>query len=149
MILSNAKERTRFLKFAVVGAIGAVVDLGIFNLLISGFNVVPLTAQAVSFSVAVVSNFIWNRLWTYPDARSKPLARQLVQFVVVSVIGLVIRTLIFDSLEQALIALAAVWVPNLLTPTVVGHNLALCIVIGIVMLWNFFINRFWTYNDVK
>ena len=33
MILTETKERVRFLKFAVVGTIGAVVDFGIANLL--------------------------------------------------------------------------------------------------------------------
>ncbi len=30
-----------------------------------------------------------------------------------------------------------------------GDNLAVAFAVGIVMFWNFFINRYWTYNDVE
>jgi putative flippase GtrA len=76
------------MRFAVVGAIGAVVDFGVANLLVHTVHA-PLTlAGTVSFICAVLSNFTWNRYWTYPDSRSKPIARQLVEFTVVSVAGL-------------------------------------------------------------
>ena len=29
-----------------------------------------------------------------------------------------------------------------------GDNIALALIVGIVMLWNFFVNRYWTYADV-
>ncbi len=150
MIVSNSKERTRFLRFAIVGAIGAVIDIAIFNLLIAIFSVDSLVAQAVSFSVAVLSNFTWNRLWTFPDSRSKHIAHQLLQFVVVSVIGLILRTFIFNAIEPILINLSGqVLPPNTLSPVTAGHNLSLATVIVIIMFWNFLVNRYWTYNDVR
>jgi putative flippase GtrA len=30
-----------------------------------------------------------------------------------------------------------------------AKNATLAIAIGIVMLWNYFVNRYWTYNDVE
>ncbi len=134
MILSNHKERTRFLKFAVVGAVGAVFDFGIFNLL-----------------SAVISNFLWNRYWTYPDSRSKPISHQLTQFVLVSLIGLAIRTILFSLLETSFIRIAEKILPATfpLTAVTVGHNAMLAFAILIVMLWNFIANRYWTYSDVE
>jgi putative flippase GtrA len=29
-----------------------------------------------------------------------------------------------------------------------ARNATLLLAIGIVMIWNFFINRYWTYNDI-
>ena len=78
-----------------VGAVGAVVDFGIFNLLHGALRLVSPVAQAISFSAAVTSNFAWNRRWTYPDSRSKPLRRQALQFVLVNLVGLGVRTPIF------------------------------------------------------
>lgn len=151
MLFKDKKEQGRFLRFAVVGSIGAIIDLSIFNLLSVGFGIEALVAQAVSFSVAVISNFLWNRYWTYPDSRNKSITSQLGQFVLVSVIGLTIRTLIFDRLENSLIWLAVQIVGTnfLFKPTTIGHNLSLATVIIVIMFWNFFINRYWTYNDVK
>ena len=80
MVLTNPKERGRFLRFMVVGVFGAVVDFGTFNLLTNFAGVPAVLASVCSFLAAVVSNFLWNRYWTYPDSRSKPLGRQVLQF---------------------------------------------------------------------
>jgi putative flippase GtrA len=151
MILTNKKERTRFLRFAIVGIVGAVIDFSILNLLHEAFNIPILIAQAVSFSIAVVSNFTWNRLWTYPESRSRPISKQLAQFVAVSLIGLGIRTLIFNGLDTALISLTkSIFSSNFFLPSdVIGHNASLAIVIVIILFWNFFVNRFWTYNGIN
>ena len=153
MILTNAKERSRFIRFAIVGAIGAVIDFSVFNFLtnlVAFFKENVVWASVISFILAVISNLTWNRLWTYPDSRSKPVSRQLTQFVAVSLIGLLIRTPLFSFLEKTLTGFfVSRWSFKPLTPVIVAHNLALAIVILIVMIWNFIANRYWTYNDVK
>jgi putative flippase GtrA len=150
MIITNPKERSRFLRFAVVGIIGAVIDFGVFNLLSQVFGVKAVVASVISFSLAVCSNFIWNRYWTYPDSRSKPIRHQVMQFVVISVMGLGIRTPLFAWLEKwSVQEITAMKLALPFTPTFIGHNLSLATVIVIVMFWNFFANRFWTYADVK
>lgn len=150
MILAENNERNRFLRFAIVGAIGFVVDFGVFNLVISLTPIRAVWASVLSFLAAVVSNFTWNRFWTYPDSRSKAFGRQFVQFIVVSLIGLAIRTPLFAWIEPLLINLTEDILPSqfFLTPIVVGHNFTLVIVVLVVMMWNFFANRYWTYNDV-
>jgi putative flippase GtrA len=35
-----------------------------------------------------------------------------------------------------------------LTTEFMGHNGALAIAVLVVMMWNYFVNRYWTYNDV-
>jgi putative flippase GtrA len=148
--LTNRKELSRFLRFSAVGIIGAVVDFGTFNLFTLAFGVPALWSTVVSFTAAVVSNFVWNRLWTYPDSRSKPISRQLGQFIAVSLVGLGIRTPLFAVLEPVLIKLAARYVPvQTLSPVFVGHNVALAIAVLVVMMWNFFANRLWTYGDIS
>ena len=90
-VLSNPRERTRFFRFLVVGCFGAVVDFGIENLLHRFFGVPYVWAGTISFICAILSNFFWNRYWTYPDSRSKPILQQLFQFSLVNVSGLIIR----------------------------------------------------------
>lgn len=150
MVITNPKERSRFLRFAFVGAIGAVIDFGVFNLLVHFTTINSVVASVISFITAVCSNFIWNRYWTYPDSRSKHVAHQLLQFIVISVIGLTIRTPLFAFLEKTLIKFFTTTNPNIsLTPTFLGHNISLGIAIVVVMFWNFFANRLWTYADVE
>lgn len=150
MKLNNRRQEvTRFLRFAVVGAIGAVVDFAIFNLLTTLAGMQANIGQAISFTCAVVSNFIWNRFWTYPDSRSKPLSQQMVQFVVVSVIGLSIRTPLFTYMEKVLTDFFRTVIPvRVVSPVFLAHNVSLAIAILVVMLWNFIANRLWTYNDI-
>jgi len=150
MILTNPRERSRFLRFALVGAMGAAVDFGVFNLLAWSFHLQEVVSSILSFVAAVTSNFLWNRYWTYPDSRSKPLAHQISQFFFVNLIGLFIRTPIFAGLENPLGRLFAD-LPGLtrFPAEKMGHNAALAIAVGTVMLWNYFINRHWTYNDVE
>ena len=152
MILTNPRERSRFLRFAVVGVIGAVVDFGTFNILTSILRVPAVLASVLSFIAAIASNFTWNRYWTYPDSRSKRLSTQLVEFTVISLIGLAIRTPVFFLTEGFLRNLLTnLNLPYLgyIDPEFIGHNLALALAVLIVMFWNFFVNRFWTYSDVK
>ena len=150
IILKNPLERQRFLKFLAVGAFGFIVDFGLFNLLSKILSVDPVVAQVISFCTAVTSNFLWNRHWTYPESRSKPLGHQVGQFALVSLAGLLIRTPIFAVLEPLLgSGFASLQVTKYgLKPDFLGHNMALAIVVGIVMLWNFLVNRYWTYNDI-
>ena len=151
-VLSNPRERTRFLRFAAVGIIGAVVDFGTFNLLSSVVGLSAVVASVFSFMAAIISNFTWNRYWTYPDSRTKPIGHQLLQFTVVSLIGLAIRTPLIAVLAPLLTALfeRLSFLPiGFVTAQLLGENLALAIAVIVVMFWNFFINRYWTYSDVE
>ena len=150
VILTNPQERTRFLKFMAVGAFGAMVDFGIANILAHFFNMPLVYAGTISFTCAVISNFIWNRYWTYPDSRSRPLARQLAMFFAVNVAGIAIRIPILKFGEPPLLAMFQNLNPSsVITPEFLARNFTLAIAVGIVMLWNFFVNRYWTYNDVN
>lgn len=146
--IKNKKEFVRFVKFGIVGAIGSVIDFGVFNLFTIVFSVSSIISSIISFTLAVVNNFILNRFWTYPETRQISVVKQLTQFAIVSCLGLAIRVPLFAYLEKLLIPLAEKTIPNVLTPTIVGHNLALACVIGVVMLWNYFINRIWTFRSV-
>ena len=143
-------ERRRFFRFAIVGTMGAAVDFTVFNLMIHLVDMRPVWANVVSFSVAVVSNFIWNRFWTYPESRTKRIRFQLAQFFVVNLVGVLIRTPIFAFLEFRFVNWANeffAWLP--MDADFIGHNAALGVAMIIVLFWNFFINRYWTYSDVS
>jgi putative flippase GtrA len=149
-LINNRREQKRFAKFAAVGLFGALVDYFVFNLLLNLAGLKPIVSQALSFSFAVTSNFLLNRYWTFPDSRSKHVAKQVGQYVLVNFIGLLIRTPIFNGLGTLFErALTGKPLPFSLSAYVAAHNLALGCAIGVVLFWNFFINRYWTYGDVE
>ena len=149
-ITNHQKELIRFGKFSVVGTIGAIVDFSILYLLHAVLHWNLALSNTISFTCAVLSNFTWNRYWTYPDSRSKPLSSQLGQFFIVNIMGWAINTGILLALNVPFTNL----VSNMdLVATAeiahkIGYNAAKVIATGVVLFWNFFINRFWTYNDV-
>ena len=135
----NRKELTRFAKFAVVGMIGAVIHFSILNLMHKAVGWPVLWANTLAVSVAILSNFTWNRLWTYPESRSCGRREQLVQFTIVNLIGLVINDFIVDRLSAHL-------------SLVIGDPwdlwLAWLVAVGVVLFWNFGVNRLWTYRGL-
>jgi putative flippase GtrA len=147
--IKNPKERTRFLKFCFVGCFGAVVDFGVGTLM-RHLTHNDILSSAIAFVAAVISNFIWNRYWTYPDSRQKPLLKQLGQFFLVNTIGLGIRVLLYATIENPIIKLCGNILPAdfAIKPADLGYYITWVIAVVIVMIWNFFANRFWTYNDV-
>jgi putative flippase GtrA len=109
-------------------------------------------ASVFSFIAAIISNFTWNRYWTYPDSRTKPITRQVLQFSLVSIVGLFIRTPIIALLEPLFTRLftGLQFLPvGFLTAEFLADNLALAVAVIVVMFWNFFINRYWTYDDIN
>ena len=150
MILSDNRERSRFLKFAAVGAIGSLVDFGVMNLLTRLFSMRLVYAGTISFAFAVINNFTGNRYWTYPESRSRHILQQLGMFFVVNAIGIAIRIPILYFVEPPLEGVfAGMDVFSSISPQAAAKNATLAIAIGIAMLWNFFVNRYWTYNDVE
>jgi len=138
MIVANRSELTRFGKFATVGVIGTVVDFTVLNVLILFFDFGKFWANTCSFTAAVVSNFIWNRLWTFPESRERNLVPQLVQFALVSLGGYVINQVIFLGLDSLYFH---AW-------GTLGYNVSKAIAILVVLFWNFAINRVWTYRGI-
>lgn len=133
----------------VVGAFGALVDFGTYNLLIEFAGLPPEVAGTISFVLAICSNFTWNRYWTYPDSRSKPVVQQFVQFFIVNALGIVIRLPIIALTRRLFAAvLESLFLLDPAAAETLGNNLALALAVVIVMFWNFFVNRFWTYSDV-
>jgi putative flippase GtrA len=135
----NRRELVRFVKFATVGAVGTVVDFSVLNTLILFFGFTKFWGNTCSFTAAVVSNFIWNRLWTFPESRERSLVPQLVQFALVSVGGYVINQVIFLGLDSL----------YLHTWGTVGYNVSKAVATVVVLFWNFGINRVWTYGGIK
>jgi putative flippase GtrA len=148
-VFTSRREQKRFVKFAIVGTIGAGVDFLIFNLCLGALGLAPLLSQALSFLAAVSSNFMLNRYWTFKDSRSKQIGIQIGQYVLVNFVGLLIRTPIFNGLSTVFErALGQGNHPFGIDAYTLAHNLALGGAIGVVLLWNYFVNRKWTFGDV-
>jgi putative flippase GtrA len=126
----------QFVKFAIVGASGFVVNLAIFTLL---QRIVPNHSAAgpyyavysIAFLSGGVSNYFLNRVWTFRSTGHA--GREAVQFLSVSVMALLVGLVV-----------SAIVAPYL------GHGHRTWFVAtlsGIVV--NFFVNKYWTFRSVE
>lgn len=147
----NKPEIKRFGKFAIVGFSGLIVDVILLNILERNLLFSVPVAVALAFVAAATNNFIWNRLWVYPETRSQPKRKQLPVFLAVNAVGLVISELIFAVGQQPITQLIH-QIPIALIQKHylgLGLNATKAIAAVIVMMWNFVVNRMVTFRGVK
>lgn len=131
-------------KFGVVGGIGYVIDVSIFNaLVIAGqstgstawvFGV--LGAKTVSTSVAIVFNWLGNRYWVFRAHRRHDVWREFFEFVIVSLGGMVISLAVLWFTHHVL-GLRSLLIDNI-AANVVG--------LGLGTIFRFVLYRYWVYG---
>jgi dolichol-phosphate mannosyltransferase len=135
-----ARRQSRFIKFAVVGGSGIFVNLGILFVLveIAGLDK-KLAAPSISLEVSIIYNFLMNNLWTFRDSKNKShFLIKLLKFNLVSLIGFCLNLLIYNAvLHIGLYKIfgARDYLPCQLTA------------IFVVMFWNYFMNKRWTWGS--
>ncbi|GIV84438.1 MAG: hypothetical protein KatS3mg052_1445 [Candidatus Roseilinea sp.] len=146
----NKPEIKRFVKFAVVGAVGLVIDIGLLNVFERHLGMPVPLAVALAFIIAATHNFIWNRLWVYPESRAQRKRRQMPVFLAVNAAGLLINELIFLLFQAPITALVRlIPIPFFQAHyRGIGLNVTKLVAAVVVMLWNFFVNRFVTFRNV-
>ncbi|MGW0391910.1 GtrA family protein [Streptomyces sp. NPDC003042] len=80
------------IKFGAVGGLGVLVNFGIFNLLRSTTELQTVRANVIAIVVAIVTNYIGFRYFTYRDRDLGSRRREMTLFVVFSGIGMVIES---------------------------------------------------------
>ena len=131
----------RVVRFAMVGAFGALVQLIALQLwrMIFTTEKAFVVANFLSIETAIVSNFIWSNLWTFKDRKLKAsqIPLSFVTFNLSSAGSILIQTVIayVTAHTVGLVPLFSVPVINYVVDTGV-----ISAIIGILigMFWNFF-----------
>lgn len=133
----------QFLKFGVVGTIGATVDFGSYNIMTRGlgwdtiyhvFGFEIIAANLVSVFAAIMCNFLLNKYWTFRNP-SKSVLQQGAGYFTLNFITFV--------LNQILTSFFAFRVP--IVGAVFGSqrdNAAKVISVGFILFINFFGSKF-------
>lgn len=90
-LLSSATFR-QLARFGVVGALGFLTDVGVFNVLrFAGgegpLHDYPLTAKVISGALATVVAWVGNRFWTFRHTRRDKAHHEFLLFAVVAALG--------------------------------------------------------------
>lgn len=123
----------QFYKFALVGTVNTLIDLSVLNFLITltGFAAGWQFSvfKGVSFAVAVINSYFWNRIWTFGRGRGAKIG-EFSQFFLVTLGGLLINVGVASFLVNI------VGPPYGITPRLWASIAALGS-IAISMFWNF------------
>lgn len=140
--LIGALFRPRFIKFGIVGASGVVVNLAVlyigqeylFNEIAQQTLRLNLSL-ALAIFIATISNFFWNRRWTWQDRkqhRTVPVVVQFGQYALACWVGI--------AVQFGLTNLFALFL---------HYMVANLIAVVIASLFNFVANDFWTFGRLK
>jgi dolichol-phosphate mannosyltransferase len=123
-----------FIRFAIVGASGVIVNLGFFTLLLNA-GVHKYLASPVAIELSIISNFLLNNYWTFRRRKTADRTRiRGLKFNAVSLIAL--------SVSYGAFVLLSVLFPHLKPqiPQLIGIIPATVV--------NYFLNSYWTFKHV-
>ena len=129
-------------RFGAVGLVGLVIDVTVFNLLLltalspQVLHEGPVLAKIISTSLAIAVNWIGNRYWTFGAHRRPRWAREAIEFVTVSVGGM-------------LISLGCLWVSHYLLgfTSILADNIATNVIgLGLGTAFRFTFYRLWVFS---
>lgn len=138
-----------FLQYAFVGVLGTAIDVGILALLVSITGIDPKTDHifylyvSISFTLAVINNFVLNQWWTFKSS-TKGQKRRFVKFLLVALGGLFLSNILMFVLIRLFdIVLDTA---GIMISTVLLVVIAKVVTSGIVLIWNFLLNKYWTFR---
>lgn len=136
----RARLLPQLIKFGAVGAVGFVVNLAVFNvLMLTLFAEVPhktLIATAIATLVAIGTNWVGNRYWAFSQNRQSNTAREGAEFFIVSLAGMAIP-LLCVWVSHYMMGFVSLLADNVAT-NVVG------LVLGMVFRFGFY--RWWVFS---
>jgi putative flippase GtrA len=119
----------QLLKFGIVGGSGYLINLAVFEVLTGSLDVHHTIAAIGAFCVAVTSNFLWNRYWTFGPGDG-PAGFQAARFFAVSLLSLGLNLIVLEALVSS---------------RTVGELTAQAIAVAVAMPFNFLGNKLWTF----
>lgn len=121
--IKNNKLLMQIFKFGIVGGTAFIIDYGIFTILSQLLGIHYLIASIISFSISVIYNYILSIKWVF-DVSKKQTTKEFIIFIVLSVIGLGLNSLIMyisvdlmqiHEMISKIVATAIVMVYNFIT----------------------------------
>lgn len=121
-------------KFLLIGILATLVDLGVLNFLIWispiylgwYFNIF----KGISFLVATFAKFWGNKFWAFEKTEKTGMGKEITQFYLVTLVGLVINVGIASFLVNTI-------GPKFGMPTTIWLNFGAIVAAIIVAVWNF------------
>ena len=134
-----------FSQFGIVGLAAALLDFAIFNLLAvletqtPGLEYTPLTNKIVSMCISTVFAWVGNRYWTFRSTRRRAFLKELGEFSVVALGGILISVGVL-WFSHYVLGLTSILADNIST-NVVGLVLA--------TIFRYVLYRYWVFSPKR
>jgi putative flippase GtrA len=83
--VSATRIHVQFMRFAIVGGLGYLLNVGSFALLVHVAGLPIAVAASIAFLAAVTNNFLMNRRWTFGIRHGAGRGRHAWRFLAVAV----------------------------------------------------------------
>lgn len=83
----------QLIKFGIVGGIAFLIDYSLLYILTEFIGIYYLYSSIISFTVSLIFNYILSTKWVF-DVNHKQTLKDLIIFVILSIIGLGINQLV-------------------------------------------------------
>jgi putative flippase GtrA len=120
----------QFLQFSAVGAVGTLVHYCILLTLASGLGLNAIAASSAGFACGALTNYLLNYRYTFTS--NKRHREAMTKFFIVALIGM-----LFNGVIMSVCTVSLQW----------HYLLAQVAATGLVLVWNFIANRFWTFRE--
>lgn len=97
-----------YYKFAVVGASGVAVNLGMVALLEHVLTTPHVIASAVGIEVSLTNNFVWNDVWTFRDQRSGSWVARYLKYHLSTFAGNLVQYLVSQAVYYMVLMMPVV-----------------------------------------
>jgi putative flippase GtrA len=122
----------QFWKFACVGAVATLIQFGILILLVQRFGADPVVASVTGYLVSICFNYYLNYKFTFKATGAHK--KTAVMFGLTAGTGLLLNTAVMSFCLKTL-GLKYVFAQVAAT--------------GFVFVWNFAVNKLWTFRTVR
>lgn len=132
--LIRAKKTEVLLKFLIVGGIGFLVNAVVWRTLLELFPLGLGTAQLISGEVSIISNFIFNSIWTFGRRNTEhSLASRFVQYNITAFVSVLIASIVIEALAYFFGTAPRI------------RYLFIGVAIGTI--WNFLVTNYWIFKE--
>ncbi|MDD4874080.1 MAG: GtrA family protein, partial [Dehalococcoidales bacterium] len=145
-LMKRTGELLRFIKFAIVGGSGVIVNYGLYWILTRFAGFTPIDdaamggilsgnlAMLMGIETSIITNFTLNNFFTFSDRNTQGIGaffKRLINFNLICLVG----------------GLIQIGVANLFAVVFGFYDLlSVLIGIGVAFLWNYLVNNFWTWK---
>lgn len=133
-IINFVKSRPtvrQFIKFSIIGGFNTLVDLSLYVFFTRVVGWHYLLAATIAFIAASSGSFLFNRYWTFRLSGKENIHWEYLKFILVAAIGLLFTILFLYILVDKFY-----WY----------DLLAKVVTIFVVVNWNFWLQKYWTFK---